>query len=265
MVIETIHNKDILFEFLQKEPGLQIYLIGDLDDFFWPKTQWFALKEGDEIKSLALLYSGNSPPALLCFQKKGSEFALRLLKEIKYLLPPRYYAHLGEGFADALGCQNILKHFGLNYKMVLYEKIPNPGYENIRRLNKYDLSEIRELYSAAYPHNWFDSHMLESGKYLGYFIKDELAGIAGIHVYSSRYRVAALGNIAILPVYRNQHIGYKLTAALCYDLQKNVDIIGLNVWSDNDYAIRLYKKLGFKIEGTYEECLMKNEPVQMIL
>ncbi len=262
MVIEIIHTKDVLFEFLQKEAGLQIYLTGDLDEFFWPKTQWYALKEMGELKSAALLYSGNNCPSLLCFQKKGKEFAMLLLKEIRHLLPARFYAHLGEGFVDALGRENIVEHFGLNYKMVLYEKVAPPGDDNIRRLGKHDLAEIRKLYSSAYPHNWFDSYMLETGKYFGYFLKDELVGIAGIHVYSARYRVAALGNIAILPAYRNQKTGYKLTAALCCDLQKNVDIIGLNVRSDNEYAIRMYEKLGFRIEGTYEECLIKNEPEQ---
>ncbi len=258
MQIEVLRNKDILFEFLQKEAALQIYLTGDLDDFFWPDTTWYALKEAGEIKSVALLYAGMTPPTLLCFQNEGAEFAVHLLHEIRSLLPPRFYAHLGEGFIDVFGRSNIIEHYGLNYKMALKKKVADPVVPGIRRLLQNDLNEILKLYAEAYPHNWFDNRMLESGKYFGYFLEDKLVGVAGIHVYSSKYKVAALGNITTHNDYRHRKIGSNITAALCYDLQKNVDIIGLNVRSDNHYAIRLYKNLGFDIEGTYEECFLKN-------
>lgn len=254
-----MHNKDDLFEFFQKEAGLQIYLTGDLDDFFWPKTCWYALKDEGQIKSTALLYAGMIPPTLLCFQQKDSEYAVRLLHEIKPLLPGRFYAHLGEGFADVFGRRNIIEHYGLNYKMVLHHKVCFNGDANIRRLTIGDLPKLLKLYCEAYPHNWFDSRMLETGKYFGYFRKNELAGVAGIHVYSAKYKVAALGNVTTHPSYRQRGIGYSLTAALCADLQQNADVIGLNVRSDNQNAINLYKKLGFEVEGRYEECFFTNQ------
>ncbi len=260
MNIELVHSKDVLYDYLQNEAGLQIYLTGDLDDFFWPKTCWYSLKVKGEIKSVALLYAGMTPPTLLCFQKKDIKYAIRLLHEIKPLLPGRFYAHLGEGFADVFGRGNIIEHYGLNYKMVLHRNVNFSGDPNIRRLGAGDLSRLLKLYSIAYPHNWFDSRMLESGKYFGYFLNDELAGVSGIHVYSAKYRVAALGNITTHPAYRQQGIGHKITAALCADLQQSVSIVGLNVRSDNEHAIRLYQNLGFTIEGKYEECFINNVP-----
>jgi ribosomal protein S18 acetylase RimI-like enzyme len=47
--------------------------------------------------------------------------------------------------------------------------------------------------------------------------------------------------------------------ALCHDLQQQVNVIGLNVKASNDYAVRCYKKLGFEIVGTYDECLLRND------
>ena len=44
--------------------------------------------------------------------------------------------------------------------------------------------------------------MLKTDKYFGYFINDNLVGIAELHVYSGKYKVSALGNIATLPDYR---------------------------------------------------------------
>src|SRR5690554_6354998 len=258
MVVEIIHDKHVLLEFLLKEAGLQIYLIGDLDEFFWHKTVWYGLRRDGILKSVALLYCESQPPTLLCFQKDEPEFVKELLASVKGLLPGRFYAHLGEGLVQMFGKSNILEHYGINLKLVLLKKLSPPGTSPVSRLTLADLSAIEQLYAMAYPGNWFNSRMLLSGKYFGYFVNDILVGVAGIHVYSAEYKVAALGNITTHPDFRNRGIGKILTQTLCYDLQKDVEVIGLNVRSDNSYAIQLYKSLGFEIAGTYEECLISN-------
>jgi len=173
------------------------------------------------------------------------------------LLPNEFYAHLSPGLIDFFGKQNIEEYYGFNYKMALRLPPVEIEDENIRRLTTEDLPIIQDFYSIAYPHNWFDNRMLETEKYFGYFIDSKLVGISGIHVYSAEYKVAALGNIATHPDYRGKQIGFKLTSMLCYDLSKTVDFIGLNVKSDNEFAIRCYQKIGFEIIGNYDECLIK--------
>ena len=66
---------------------------------------------------------------------------------------------------------------------------------NTRRLGESDIIQIKDLYDRSYPENFFDRRMLGTGKYFGYFEDGKLIAIAGIHVYSEKYRVAALGNI----------------------------------------------------------------------
>ena len=258
MEFEILHNKAEIWNFLIRNPGLNIYQIGDLDDFFWPKTTWYALKEDAEIESIAMLYAGTGTPTLLSFYENESAHTTQLLKEVRYLLPERFNAHLSPGLIDLFGRQNILAHYGVNYKMRLKNVVPSPDDKNITKLSINDLTLIKDFYIISYPHNWFDSRMLETNKYYGYFIGNKLVGVAGIHVFSEDYRVAALGNIATHPDYRGQQIGYKLTSALCYDLQNCVDHIGLNVNSDNNYAIKCYKKIGFEIIGTFEEYCINN-------
>src|SRR5690606_5047552 len=146
----------------------------------------------------------------------------------------------------------------INFKLVLTKNISRAEEPRVRRLSIKDLPAIEQLYATAYPDNWFNSRMLLSGKYFGYFVDDIPVGVAGIHVYSAEYKVAALGNITTHPHFRKRGIGKILTQTLCYDLQKDVDVIGLNVRSDNSYALQLYKSLGFEIAGTYEECLLSN-------
>ena len=98
--------------------------------------------------------------------------------------------------------------------------------------------------------------MYETGKYFGYFKGEKILGVAGIHVYSSLFRVAALGNITTDPDFRGQSVCKKVTSVLCRDLFETTDIIGLNVHKENVSAISCYKSLGFEINGNFEEFMI---------
>ena len=119
MDLQVLHDKTPIFNFLKENSDLQIYSIGDLDDFFWPKTIWFALKDADTIKSITLLYVGMETPTLLAFYKGESSFSLQLIERIKRFLPVKFNAHLSPGLVDIFGKQNIIDYYGLDYKMVL--------------------------------------------------------------------------------------------------------------------------------------------------
>ena len=259
METRTVRNKDEIYKFLSGTPDLQLYAIGDLDDFYWPYTTWYAIYERNEIKSIALLYSGVSPSTFLLFHDKDSYYSTQLLKSVKPLLPEKLNVHLSPGLIDAFGNKNIIENYGQNYRMVLMRTPEQISHENIRKMTVRDIDKINSLYKIAYPFNWFDSRMVETRKYFGYFDKGMLVGIAGIHVYSMQYRIAALGNIATHPDFRGRKIAYKLTSYLCNNLKKTVDLIGLNVKSDNIPAIKCYNKIGFEIRSSYDECFVQNK------
>jgi ribosomal protein S18 acetylase RimI-like enzyme len=257
MKIKIISDKSVIYNFLSKNPALQIYLIGDLDDFFWPHTKWFAVIHDDSIKSVALLYSGENPTFLL-YHDGDPAFPFFLINSVRKELPEQFNVHLSPGLINHFGTENIIKNYGHNLRMVL-KKLPEViTDENIRRLLPEDIEAMKSLYELSYPENWFESRMVETGKYFGYFINGSLAGISGVHVYSKEYRVAALGNIATHPGYRGMKIAYKLTVALCEDLKNDTDTIGLNVKSGNIPAIRCYENAGFETYGSYDECLIRN-------
>jgi ribosomal protein S18 acetylase RimI-like enzyme len=258
MDIRIIHSKKEIYDFLSQAPDLQIYPIGDLDDFFWPHTVWYGIYVTGEIQSIAMLYAGMTPPTLLLFYDKDPFYSIELLKSIKPLLPAKFLVHLSPGLIDTLGSENIIDNYGQNYRMILTKEPEAINDNNIKKLSIADLPAIRNLFSTAYPNNWFDSRMVETGKYFGYIKNKSLIGIAGIHVYSSEYRIAALGNIATHPDHRGQQIAYKLTSILCRDLRKTADIVGLNVKSDNEAAIKCYTRIGFEIRSTYDECFVLN-------
>ncbi|MFL5704574.1 MAG: GNAT family N-acetyltransferase [Ktedonobacteraceae bacterium] len=116
-----------------------------------------------------------------------------------------------------------------------------------------DLDELETFYADSYPGNWFDPRMLETGCYYGLRRNKQLASVAGIHVYSPRYKVAVLGNVTTHPDYRGQGLATAVCAKLCQALLRTVDYVGLNVKTDNLSAIKCYERLGFAPIATYEE------------
>jgi ribosomal protein S18 acetylase RimI-like enzyme len=254
-----VNDREKIGKFLMKDPGINIYQIGDLDPFFFPRTKWFAACKGDEIKELALLYEGDVAKTLLAFPNEQVSEAAELVDACASALPDEFYAHFGCGIMQNLKSFVAEKDFGTHLKMLLKEPGALPGneFENIVRLGAEHEFDLLRLYKEHYPGNYFDKRMLETGKYFGYFDGARLSAAAGIHVYSPVTKVAALGNIVVDGTQRGKGICRKLVSVLCNDLLKTVDVIGLNVFSENYPAIRCYEKCGFEVIGKYEEFLVK--------
>jgi predicted GNAT family acetyltransferase len=134
-------------------------------------------------------------------------------------------------------------------------RLPTIQNPDVVRLTPDHLPQIMALYESSYPDHAFDPRMLETGQFFGLWKGTQLASIAGIHVYSPQYRVAAIGNVTTLPAYRNQGLGKAVISALARSLLARVDDIGLNVNCDNHAAIHSYQQLGFEVTDTYHEVM----------
>lgn len=266
-----LHNKSIIETYYRNDPALYAYELGDLDDFFWPYTTWFAsLKAGNipmgspaklqQVDSLFLLYAGLELPVVLA-QARDTEGLVKLkhlLTDSLTFLPRRFYSHLSPGLVQVLQDQYPLVPHGLYWKMKLAEpeNLAQVDTAATQALTSKDCDEVRAFYNAAYPDNWFDPRMLETGCYFGIRRQGRLVSVAGIHVYSPQYRTATLGNITTLDEFRGQGYATAVTARVCRELLKTVDTIGLNVRGDNSAAIRCYQKLGFVKAAEYEEWMV---------
>ncbi len=261
MQISKLKDKKIIELHFKKNTDLNLYQLGDLDDFFWDYTDWFAMSEGDKLKQIILLYSGTDLPVMIALCDRDFSVMKLLLDEIKTDIPKKFYSHLSSGLVEVLEkTYNYIDH-GTFLKMSLIKENLNCKQENdhIKRLSVSNLDLVKKFYSESYPGNWFDKRMLETGKYFGYFNGCEITGVSGIHVYSPLYGVAVLGNITTHPIHRGKSICTELTSVLCKDLFKTVNKIGLNVHSENMAAIRSYEKVGFKITGKYKEYMFERK------
>jgi RimJ/RimL family protein N-acetyltransferase len=255
--LRTITDKDVIEPFLRGDTALHVYSIGDLDDFFWPCTTWYGWHERGKLAALFLMYRGTGLPVLLALEERLPEASRALLKALLPLLPRNFYAHLSPYLAGAFAGSASLETHGRHLKMSLAVAVRlKAGILSsypTRSLLSEDLPGIMDLYAQSYPGNWFDRKMLETGKYHGAFLGSRLIAIAGVHVYSKKYRVAALGNITTHPEFRGKGLGASITATVCEDLLKDVDLIGLNVLADNKAAIRCYERIGFEVSSVYDE------------
>ncbi len=259
MHVISLHDKGEIERYLRQNTLIHLYELGDLDDFFWQNTTWYAFKEAEQIQSLLLLYSAINPPVLLAISENLP--ALRnLLQSSLQLLPPRFYAHLSGDLSTLLATHYRVDSHGLHYKMALVDisRLETLDTSEVIPLTEADLDELRTLYRDSYPGNSFDPRMLETGHFYAIRRDNALVSVAGVHVYSPRYRVGVVGNVTTHPAYRGKGLGTMVCARLCRELLRTVEHIGLNVKADNVAAIASYKKLGFEVVGEYEEAMLSS-------
>jgi len=254
--IVNLHAKDEVEAFCRKNPFLHIYALGDLDDFFWPYTTWYALREEGRVEQLVLVYSGCSMPTVLAYAEQPHRSMRDLLRGLLRVLPRRFYAHLTEGVADVLADDYRIMPHGAYHKMGLTDQSRLAGLDGSEAvaLSAADLEELQALYGASYPGNFFVPRMLETGCYFGIRRGGALVSVAGVHVYSPQYRAAALGNITTRAEVRGRGLATDVTARLCQELQRaGIEYIGLNVNADNRGALACYTKIGFERMADYGE------------
>ena len=262
MRITSIHDKQTIERFARRNPYLFLYELGDLDDFFWPYTVWYALEDEGDMREMALFYTDVEPPVLLAHTATSPETMRQLLMGLRRALPHRFFSHLDQHGAQALRDAH-LESQGVYLKMGLLDAARavapqrNDGV-TLRQLSARDLPAIETFYAMAYPHNWFVPRMLQTGCFFGATDSGgALASVAGIHVFSPQFKVAALGNIATLPIHRGRGLAAAVTAALCtHLLAQGIVHIGLNVRADNAAAITCYENLGFARMAEYGEYMV---------
>lgn len=253
-------DKKKLHKFFLKDPVLYSYHIGDLDDFYFEHCQW-AVTYGKEpfIKETALIYYGLDTPSVLAFGQ--TEAFGPFLENLLDILPGKFFAHYQKQWLDILKLRYTQQPLGTHLKMRLDSPERLREYSanepSIVRLEGVHEKELRELYARSYPGNYFDPHMLASNRYLGWFEKNRLAAVAGVHVHSDEYEVAVLGNITTDPDYRGKGLATRLTGALSRELSDEKKLVCLNVKIDNVPAIKCYERLGFVRAHEYEEGLFE--------
>jgi len=248
MSLKLIKDKKVLEVFFRKNAPLNIYQLGDLDDFYWSQTDFYGYFEEDELKSVVMIFKEVTPNVVIALcDMKDLDYLNKALELMLDILPNEIYLHITPGAEKVLERKYNLHQEGLYMKMDLdnKQKVNSIDTNNIKQLSIENKIELSAFYEEAYPGNSYIERMLETGMFFGIRDNDKLQSVAGIHVYSPEYKVAALGSITTHTNLRGKGYATKVTACLCKELLKKIEVIGLNVHSQNSSAIHCYEKLGF--------------------
>ncbi len=244
-------NKEEIYNLLSENIFLNIYSIGDLDDFFW-KSSKYLINQHDH--SVVLIYQDKTFPVVLALNDSSikPEFIPEKFRE---QFPSQFYAHFTGDYIHIFKTWCELKSHGLYYKMGLMKKDFNTNIDTSKAeiLTNEDYKSLQIFYDKNYPENWFNERMLETNKFFAIRENGTIISVSGIHVYSEEYKVAAIASISTDKDYRGKGLAKQTIAKQCSELFKTVDHIGLNVKSENKNAIKCYENLGFRIIAEYEE------------
>ena len=208
-------DKVRLLDHFKKDPVLFAYHIGDLDDFFFPHCQFPSIYSSTaRIEDTILIYSGGTAPVVILFGL--TDRYEELIHEIGDLLPDTFFCHYQKRYRGVLRERFIEQPLGTMFRMKLESltQLPNTEHD-VARLGGSDLKAITALYKSSYPGSYFTPRMLETGKYFGIRDGKKLTAVAGVHVYSPEYKVAALGNITTHTQYRVKGLASAVTGQLC--------------------------------------------------
>jgi ribosomal protein S18 acetylase RimI-like enzyme len=258
MAVVDLHDRDAIAAVLRRNAPAHVYELGDLDDFDWPYTRWFGWEDGHRLEQVALLYTQPEVPVLIAISEEPAASMSELVREILPALPSPLYVHVSPSLLDIFRERYAVEHEQPHLKLALTRPEALAGAAlPVKILRETQLAELDALYHDAYPETWFTARMLATGRYVGVRRAGRLACVAGVHVYSPTWRVAALGNVATLPGLRGQGLAQGACAALCLLLlQDGIETISLNVRADNDAALAAYTRLGFETVTPYREAAL---------
>lgn len=119
------------------------------------------------------------------------------------------------------------------------------------RLSPPDLLALHALY-AEFPTNHFRDDQLEDGIFFGMREDDRLLAAGGTHVMAPQYAMGVIGSVYTRPAARGRGYASAITAAIATELRtQGCHDVVLNVFADNDPAIRVYTRLGFHLHKEY--------------
>jgi ribosomal protein S18 acetylase RimI-like enzyme len=218
------------------------YAIGDLEPGLFEQSSWAGAEKAGQLAALILLFRGLRPPPLFLM---GDAAGLRaILEDIQY--PERPY----------LTCRSehvsmTRDYFAWDETVPMWRMVLNPnrfqaGKGDCVRLSPDHHDLLDELYSLG-GGGAFDLAQLQHGAFYGALVENRLVAVAGTHLVSPTYGVAAVGNVFTHPHYRRRGYGTATTSAVVTELlARGIQDIILNVGQNNVSAVRVYERLGFE-------------------
>lgn len=139
----------------------------------------------------------------------------------------------------------------------------------IRQAAVTDVDDIYEIEVMCFPDPWSKEDMIYEleGNPRAFYIVAELGehvvGYAGLWWIGDEGHIT---NVAVMPGFRNRRIAQGIMEVMIdFTVKEGVSHHTLEVRKSNEPAIRLYEKLGFKVEGVRKGYYQNNKEDALIM
>ena len=248
---------------LERDRAWSAYALGDLSPELAPFCEWHASADG---AALALVYRGFSPPILF-----GMGTPERLASVIQDLDEPELSLHLRLEAVPSLGPRFAPVDAKPMWRMVLDLAAFRPtGEAGVEPLGPAHADEIVRLYGDGIDRDevptFFYPSMLEQGTFRGIRDEGDLVAVAGTHLCSADFGVAAIGHVYTRFDRRGHGLATRVTGAVVSAIRaRDVGTIVLNVRQTNDGARRVYERLGFGCHCPFVEGLARTTVPRVVM
>jgi ribosomal protein S18 acetylase RimI-like enzyme len=240
MEVVELTDKSQILAYLETDRLYAAYAVGDLEPDLFIHCEWFGAERDGRLRALVLHYSGLSFPIVFLM---GDADGLQTILEDALYVEQAFFTcrqeHLGvmQGYYEWEPVPM--------WRMVLQPERFQPVGGACVPLTRDHVEQLTRLYACG-EGNAFDPKQMPRGAFHGVFEQDRLVTVAGTHLISPTYGVAAVGNIFTHPDFRGRGYATVATSAVVTELQgRGIRDIVLNVDQRNRPAISIYERLGF--------------------
>lgn len=251
MTTRVVDDPGELASLFRQDEHSHIYALADLDEPFWSASTWW--RNGDAAVGLVGLPEGHT--IVYAVSSVDRDGTLALARELADQVPATLVTGakgIATVFADA-GRDIVWQRGYHRFHLARPADVP-PIRDEVISLSPDDCAEAQALYAMEPGAAYFQPSMLDDHTFVGVRVDGALAAIAGTHVLSERYDVAAIGAVFTHPDHRGRGLGGAATAGVIDRIGGRVSTIGLNCTEANLAARRIYTRMGFVESLAYDEC-----------
>lgn len=261
--ISQLTDIDQIREYLTTDVHYAAYTLGDLEPPYSDHATWYAASRSGQIEGLVLVYEGLEPPILFLMGDVPALSAILLYgigpDEVFFNVKPDALKMLESFYmpeeANPMFRMRITR--GIFKPLGSQSDPPTPivtlGGEHVadivRLQEEASLADGRDSRDVA-----FSPEMLKDGYYRGIYADGQLIAAAGTHIVARQASMAAVGNVVVHPEQRQKGLGSQVSQAVTQALiDDRLNLIVLNVRQNNQPAIKIYRKLGYRQTGSFVE------------
>jgi RimJ/RimL family protein N-acetyltransferase len=235
-------DKPAILAFLERDRFYAAYAIGDLAPGMFEQSTWAVAEEAGRVQALVLHFHGLTPPALFLM---GAHDGLSAILKHSLCPSPVYVTCRSEHLPLTQALYDWHDTIVM-WRMVLRPPRFRPVARACKELCSADAAQLSALYTLG-GGDAFTLAQLRHGVFYGVIVDHRIVAVAGTHLVSPEYGVAAVGNVFTHPAHRGQGFATAVTSAVVSSLLRaGIRDIVLNVSQTNRSALDVYEKLGFE-------------------